>query len=108
MNIYISIPITGHDYQEQKKKARKLAEAIRGLGHEPVNPFEVTAAPSHLSEQEEYAFYMGQDIEELLLCDAIFLTRDWASSKGCRLEYNVAKIYEKQIYYKLAEIPEVE
>lgn len=108
MKIYISIPITGHDYQEQKKKARKIAEAIRGLGHEPVNPFEVTAAPYHLSEQEEYAFYMGQDIEELLLCDAIYLSRGWTSSKGCLLESHAANIYEKQIYYKLAEIPEVE
>lgn len=108
MKIYISIPITGHDYQEQKKKARKLAEAIRGLGHEPVNPFDVTAPPSHFSEQEEYAFYMALDIADLLLCDAIYLSRGWASSKGCLLESHAANIYEKQIYYKLAEIPEVE
>lgn len=108
MKIYISIPITGHDYQEQKKKARKIAEAIRGLGHEPVNPFEVEAAPSHLSEQEKYAYYMALDIADLLICDGIYLTRGWASSKGCRLEASAAEIYEKQIYYKLAEIPEEE
>lgn len=105
MKIYISIPITGHDPEEQQAKAAKFAEAIKALGHQPVNPFDTPAAPSHLDEREEYAYYIGEDLKEMLLCDAAYFSKDWDKSKGCILEHTAAKLYGLKTFYSSDRIP---
>lgn len=108
MKIYISIPITGLDQKAQQAKAAKFAEAIKGLGHDPVNPFDTPAAPSNLNKREAYAYYMGEDIKALLLCDAVYFARGWENSTGCRIERAVAAEAGIADYYSLDKIPEAE
>lgn len=105
MRIYISIPISGLDRTEQLAKARKLAEEIELLGHNPVNPFDLASAPSYYNEREQYAFYMGEDIEQLLMCDAAYFAKGWDKSKGCMLEHTAAKLYDIKTYYSTDIIP---
>lgn len=105
MRIYISIPITGHDLDEQRAKAAEIAENIKAAGHIPVNPFGVPKPPAGFNEKEQYAYYMGEDIEELLLCDAAYFTRGWDKSKGCLLEHFAAKIYGLKAYYSTDIMP---
>lgn len=108
MRIYISIPITGHDPEEQKAKAERFAKDIDAIGHDPFNPFSIPEATSHVSEQAKYAHFMGEDIKELLMCDAAYFSRGWEQSKGCRLEHAAAEIYGLKIFYELDKIPEAE
>lgn len=106
MKIYISIPITGHDFDKQSATAKEIETLISDLGHTPVNPFNTPAPPSWMeNEQEQYAHYMGEDIKELLLCDAIYMVEGWADSKGCNLESAVAWIYDLKIYTRIDQIP---
>lgn len=106
MKIYISIPITGHDFDKQSATAKEIETLISDLGHTPVNPFNTPAPPSWMeSEQEQYAHFMGEDIKELLLCDAIYMANGWKDSKGCSLEYMAAQIYGLKIYDILQYIP---
>ncbi len=70
MKIYISLPISNCALATQYAIAQKTATQIRKLGHEPVNPFETPPPPFEMSEKEQYAHYMGRDIEKLLNCDA--------------------------------------
>lgn len=94
MKVYISIPITGRDLTRQIQIAKTVAKEIEKQGHIPVSPFDTPAPPRRCNtEKEEYAYYMGADIERLLLCDAIYLADDWRQSKGCRLEHEAALIY---------------
>ena len=43
MRVYISIPITGLDFDVQKAKADKFAQYIFEMGHDYFNPFDVPA-----------------------------------------------------------------
>lgn len=106
--IYISIPITGHNLQEQAKKAGRIANGIEALGHEAVSPFDTAAAPSHYDKQEQYAYYLGRDIERLLLCDGVYFAHGWEDSKGCRIEGAVAQAAGIPVYFQLDKIPEAE
>lgn len=99
--IYISIPISGHDIEEVKAKARvvrvRLLYDVFGLKkgcHRPdvITPFDVCPEPD-----KPYSYYMGKDIEALLECDAIYLCEEWQNSKGCMAEFEVARIYGKEI-----------
>ena len=99
--IYISIPISGHDLEEVKAKARDISERLlcdvfgfkKGRNRpDVITPLDVCPEPG-----KPYSYYMGKDIEALLECDVIFLCEGWQNSKGCMAEFEVAKIYNKKI-----------
>ena len=108
MKIYISIPMTGHDLATQRAKAAEIAEQIRALGHEPVNPFDTPEPQGDLSEKEKYAYFMGEDVKRLLMCDAIFMCEGWSKSKGCKAEFGIAQIYGLADFGCIEDIPKTE
>ena len=102
--IYISIPISGHDIEEVKAKAIDIIERLlwdvfelkKGRNRpDVITLFDVCPEPD-----KPYSYYMGKDIEALLECDAIFLCEGWQNSKGCMTEFEVARIYNKQILFE--------
>ena len=100
--IYISIPISGHDLEEVKAKAKDIIECILwdelGIekGLDIITPFDV----NENEDKDSYARKMGNDIEALLECDAIYLCEGWQNSKGCMAEFEVARIYGKEIMFE--------
>ena len=102
MKVYISLPITGLDYEVQKLVAEQAAERIRAMGNEPVNPFDVPCPDKigSLTEEQLWAYYMGRDIEQLLLCDAIYFCDGWVKSKGCNIEYLIALLQQKKMLFE--------
>lgn len=105
MKIYISIPISGYDLATQQAKAAEIVERIKALGHEPVNPFDTPLAPLEMSDREKYAYYMGEDIKRLLMCDAAFFCEGWRNSNGCIYEFEATRIYPIKRFVNLNDIP---
>ena len=68
--------------------AKMKINAIGNIGVFSYNPNDTN---------KPYSYYMAKSIELLLECDAIYLCKGWKKSKGCRAEYEVAKIYGKKI-----------
>ena len=99
--IYLSLPIknTGYTTKERMKYAdevRRFLELRYGVRNENViviTPFDV----NENEDKDSYARKMGNDIEALLECDAIYMCKGWQDSKGCMAEFAVAKIYNKKI-----------
>lgn len=108
MKIYISIPISNCDLDTQQAKAEEIAEKIKALGHEPINPFDTLEAPQGMSEKEKYAYYMGEDIKRLLMCDAAYFHPHWIESKGCRVEQHVAVTYGLKTFYHFSEMVSID
>lgn len=95
--VYISIPISGYDIKEVKRRAYQVKALVRlrcaeGDILNVITPFDVCP-----DSDKPYSYFMGKDIEALLECDAIFLCEGWQNSKGCMAEFEVAKIYNKKI-----------
>ena len=102
--IYISIPISGHDLEEVKEKARDIRKFLlldefdweKGWNStDVITPFDVCPETG-----KPYSYYMGKDIEALLKCDTIYLCEGWQNSKGCMAEFEVARIYGKEIMFE--------
>ena len=97
--IYMSLPISGHDLTERKEyaeyKQNMLYWAYKPNEWEIIPPFDVCPDPD-----KPYSYYMGKDIEALLECDAIYLCEGWQNSKGCMAEFEVARIYGKEIMFE--------
>ena len=99
--IYLSLPIknTGYTTKERMKYAdevRRFLELRYGVRNENViviTPFDV----NENEDKDSYARKMGNDIEALLEGDAIYKSEGWQNSKGCMAEFEVARIYGKEI-----------
>jgi hypothetical protein len=103
MKIYISLPITGHDIDEVEARCIFTKAVIEKKGHIPISPLDVSSDPD-----ATYAQHMGNDIAALLECDAVLFLEGWQLSKGCRLEYEVARIYQLKNFLSAEQIPMIE
>ena len=106
--VYISLPITGYDEEERKEEAERLKNlAMENIAaglikvrprngrdvrltpenSEVVTPFDIVPNVHGMS----YAEIMGKDLVVLLECDMICFAKGWHLSKGCCIEFAVAK-----------------
>lgn len=105
MKIYISIPISGHDIEVQRAKAKKVEEALKARGHEVVNPFDTPYPDEVMSSEEQWRYFMGEDIKRLLACDGVIFCSQWFRSKGCSIEHIVARECKLDRYYDMSNVP---
>ena len=95
--IYISIPISHLDYENQKTHAEMLERALSHL-YEVVSPFR-NGVPMDAHPSE----HMRVDFKLLLDCDAIFMARGWEDSRGCVAEWTVATSCHMEVIYESKE-----
>lgn len=101
--IYLSLPIAGHEdtvlelneeYKEVIKENFPDWDIYSPIDENGIGEAELK---DH-TQLERTAFYMGKDIEAVILCDAIAMGPGWGDSKGCRVEKYTAEIYGKEVY----------
>lgn len=102
---YICIPIAGreHDIFERCEIAKQ--EVIK-LGYEPLCPLDLNeigeAELVNHTDIEKTAWYMGRDIHNIIEhCCAIYCCEGWKYSKGCNVERECAKQYNREILYQV-------
>ena len=95
MKVYISIPITGHDIEQVDARLAFAKAVLEKKGHTPVSPLEL----DH-KDPEFYEAVIGTDITALLTCDAVLFLDGWTASRGCNLEMEAARIYDKKIIFE--------
>ena len=105
-NIYISLPMTGRkeadiegDIMVAKIYLMKMFPGCR-----ITSPLDIYKASKdlvdYLPDGIKYAVLMGKDIEHIIgRCDTVYFCVDPATttSKGVRAEWEVAKVYNKEI-----------
>ena len=85
MKVYISLPITGKDIEEQKRHAESVAGWLMAAGHTVVVPFD-----NGLKADASYEDHLREDTKMLLGCDAVCMCKGWHLSCGCTFEHEVA------------------
>lgn len=92
---YISGQITGLPIEEAKKNFLKVEREILDAGMKPVNPFKVSPFTSNKTWKD----YMIDDIEALIRCDYIYMTKGWKNSKVALIEKKLAEDLEISFYF---------
>ena len=103
--IYISLPIAFQEdtvYQRNQDAKeylkRKYCNMYNFVSPIDENHIDDKALGNHLA-LERTAYYMGKDIEQVILCDAILMCPGWENSKGCKVEKFTAETYGKEVLY---------
>ncbi len=105
-HIYISLPMTGRkeadiegDIMVAKAKLKQMFPDC-----EITSPLDIYKANKeivgHLPDGLKYAVLMGKDVEHIIgRCDTVYFCCDPAScsSRGVRAEFEIAKVYDKEI-----------
>jgi hypothetical protein len=100
--IYISGKISGLDILEAARNFQE-AESYLIINYENidvVNPMR----ESPYEKDKTWEQYMLEDINLLFSCDSIFMLENWKSSKGARIEHNIAVEMGKIILYQNSSI----
>ena len=94
MNVYISVPMTGRTVKEVEADIKQAKKDF---------PFNKRGT-KYVSNIEEFkndvdAFTsLGNAIEKLGDCDALYACPGWKESKGCRVEIATAILYDIPVY----------
>ena len=91
--IFISLPMSG-------KRKREILEdrdaIVKHLHHYGITDIEVldTYIDDEPPENSNIRlWYLGKTIELLAQADLVVFAQDWAKARGCRVEYECARIY---------------
>lgn len=101
--IYISLPMSGQEdtIWERYTKAELELKQKFGNSIEIKGPYNVQdfKEPDTFEYDRDWCYYMAKDVEDLLRSDAIYLTKGWSKSKGCRVEKTISVEMGKEIIY---------
>lgn len=91
MRVMISQPMGGLTLSEIEKTQMRAYHYLSGLGHEVTDTFFVGNSPPGI--QNRGLYYLGMSIMAMSECEAVFFCRGWDKAKGCRIEYEAARVY---------------
>ena len=102
---YICIPIAGRE-NDVFERAELAKRQVEKLGYIPVSPLDLNKIGEkelvNHTELQMTAWYMGRDIDMIIRdCDAIYCCEGWEYSKGCNVERECAKQYNRDIIYQI-------
>ena len=83
--IYVSGPISGHDYAKTKAFFYKVQKVLEEKGYEVYNPM-----ANGLPEDAPTHDHMRMDFKMLCECDEILMLPRWSHSAGCAREFEMA------------------
>ena len=121
VRIYISLPISGCNLEERKKKAAQMKDQVmqavktNKLAYISKNgkavsltenntivvtPFDIVPDATDMT----YEQVMAKDLEVLMTCDIVVFARHWQYSKGCRIEFAVARELGIKVNFEALEV----
>jgi len=103
IKIFFSTPMFGLDEKEVLKKYEDLScsvEGKEGIDYIILDNYHKPDPPQDLKGYDAIRmWYLATSLEIMAKADLIIFSYDWSSSRGCRIEMNVAREYKKDILY---------
>ena len=98
--VYLSGPISGHDYSERKAFFYQVQKAMEEKVYEVFNPM-CNGLPKDAPTHD----HMRMDFKMLCECDEIVMLPKWNHSAGCTNEFNMAVAIGCRVKYLVSTEP---
>lgn len=96
IKVMISQPMKGKTEEQIKDERARFTEFLKGYR----NDFEIidTIFTDEVPDgMDKLIYYLGKSIEAMSQADLVAFMPGWKNARGCRIEYMVAKEYEKPV-----------
>ncbi len=94
MKIMISQPMRGKTEEQIRTEREELVKRLQEEGYEVVDTIFTKEPPK---ECNIAIYYLAKSIEVIGKVDGVVFMQGWENARGCKIEYQVAKEYEKWI-----------
>ena len=94
MKIMISQPMKGKTEEQIRTEREDLVQKLEEEGYEVVDTIFADEPPKHC---DTAIYYLAKSIEAIGQVDGVVFMQGWENARGCKIEYQVAKEYEKWI-----------
>lgn len=92
MKVMISQPMSDKTYEQIVSERASLVKKLQDQGFEVIDTVFENVEPD-----VSPIFYLGKSIELLSQADRVVFMKGWENARGCKIEYDVAKYYGKEI-----------
>lgn len=101
----ISLPMTGRTKESIQERWNAAAAHLREQGYVVVDTIHVdeVATPEEAMAQgvKEYSLMcLGEVLTLMSTCDAVYFCNGWMDSRGCKIEYEAAKAYGRELLFE--------
>lgn len=96
MKIFISQPMFGKTDEQIRQEREELIKQIEEDGNEYLDSI-VADGLEEVNNDSMGLFYLGKSLEIMSKADEVWFMNGWDKSRGCKIEYQVAKDYNKKI-----------
>lgn len=96
MKIFISQPMFGKTDEQIRQEREELIKQIEEDGNEYLDSI-VADDLEEVNNDSIGLFYLGKSLEIMSKADEVWFMNGWDKSRGCKIEYQVAKDYNKKI-----------
>lgn len=96
MKIFISQPMFGKTDEQIRQEREELIKQIEEDGNEYLDSI-VADGLEEVNNDSIGLFYLGKSLEIMSKADEVWFMNGWDKSRGCKIEYQVAKDYNKKI-----------
>ena len=93
---YNSGKISGLPYLTAYNNFLAADKDIEAMGYRPVNPL----VERWLKPSAPWLLHMIVDVWHLLWCKSVFFQKNWADSRGARIEFQIALWLDKELIYQ--------
>lgn len=105
MKAMLSQPMAGKTEDEIINTRKRAIDALIGAGYEVVDTLFTGEYYSDEAMRKRGViqipvYYLGETIENMSLCHAVYFCKGWENARGCRIEHEVAKAYGLDIFYE--------
>jgi len=94
MKAFISQPMNGKAEKQIIEERQEIIKRLEDDGYEVIDTIFTENAPKN---SDAGIYYLGKSIEAMAKADLVVFMKGWELARGCKIEYEVAKNYEKEI-----------
>ena len=101
----LSQPMAGKTEEEIIETRERAIKVLEQQGYKIVNTLFTDEWYSNENMKERGVIqiplcFLAKSLENMSLCDAVYFTKGWKSTRGCKIEHDAAKAYGLQIIYE--------
>ncbi len=93
MKLIISQPMDGKNNELIRQERETLIHLLEADGHKIINSIIETEPDLYICKHPAL-YYLSKSIDIMSKVDGVVFMRGWENSRGCKIEYEIAKQYE--------------